>query len=228
MSSDPNISPVNPLPPVVAALFLLIVGIEIAFFMGARGMLGGPSAVGWRLAAIQSYAFSGDIFDWMWLNWRWPPEHMMRFVTFPFVHGSFTHAVFAGVILLAIGKMVAESFGSVAMLLIFVVSGACGALVYAAVLNDPVPLLGAFPNVYGLIGAFTFMLWRSLANIGANQSRAFTLIGFLMAFQLIFGLLFGAQNDWVADLAGFATGFGMSFFLAPGGWASIRNRIRHD
>ena len=220
--------PVNPLPPVVVVLFLLIVGIEAAFSLGAQGLIGGPGAVGWRLWAMQSYAFSGEIWDWMWQTWQFPPEHLLRFFTFGFVHASITHAAFAAVILLAMGKMVAEAFGQLRMLAIFLLSGAGGTLVYAVLLNDPVPLLGAFPHVYGLIGGFTFVLWRNLGDMGQNQARAFMLIGFLMAFQLIFGLLFGGQNDWVADVAGFAVGFGLSVVLIPGGWGRLRNRIRHE
>lgn len=227
--SDPKPhAPVNPLPPVVAALFLVILGIEIVLSLGARGLIGGPSAVGWRLAAIQDYAFSGDIFDWMWQNGLWPAEHVIRFVTYPFVHTSFTHALFVGVFLLAMGKMVGEVFGSVATLAIFMTSGAGGALAYAVLLDDSLPLIGGFPAVYGLIGAFTWLLQFSLARIGANQTRAFSLIAFLMGFQLLFGLLFGGSRDWVADLAGFATGYGLSFFVSPGGWERIRSRIRHD
>jgi membrane associated rhomboid family serine protease len=228
MADPAHHSPVNPLPPVVAALFLVIVGVEAVFELGARGILGGPGAVGWRLQAVQDFAFSGEIFDWMWTQGRWPVEHVIRFFSFSFVHTGFMHALFAGVILLAMGKMVAEVFGALAMLVVFFLSGAGGALVYALALNDPMPLVGAFPNVYGLIGAFTFMLWRSLSSVGENQARAFSLIGFLMGFQLLFGLLFGAGNDWVADLGGFSVGFVLSFFLAPGGWSAIRARIRRD
>ena len=144
------------------------------------------------------------------------------------MHASITHAAFAGVILLAMGKMVAEAFGQWRMFVIFVTSGIGGALAYAVLINDPVPLVGSFPNVYGLIGGFTYVLWRNLSQMGENQYRAFMLIGFLMAFQLIFGLLFGGQKDWVADVAGFAVGFGLSFVLSPGGWRRIRERIRHD
>lgn len=228
MSSEHHTPAVNPLPPVVVALVLFIIGIELVFSLGARGLIGGPGAVGWRLAAMQDYAFSGDIFDWMVETGRWPAEHLIRFVTYPFVHVTFTQALFVCVFVLAMGKMVAEVFGSIAMLAIFVLSGIGGALAYAVLLNEPYPLVGGFPPVYGLIGAFTWLLWRNLSLVGANQSRAFTLIAFLMGFQLLFGLLFGGTRDWVADLAGFATGFGLSFFVAPGGWARIRSGIRHD
>lgn len=226
MKEQGHIHAVNPLPPVVAALFLFVLGIEVMLQLGTRGIIGGPGAVGWRLDAMQSYGFSGDVFDWMVINHRWPLELVLRFVSYPFVHASFTHALFVGVFLLAMGKMVAEVFGSMAFLLIFVMSGIGGALAYALFLNDQAMLIGGFPPVYGLIGAFTYMLWMSLSRVGANQTRAFSLISVLMGIQLVFGLLFGGSADWVADLAGFATGFCLSTVLAPGGWARLRRLVQ--
>lgn len=226
MSHPHNEPPLNPLPPVVIALFLVIVGIEIAFNLGARGLLGGPQAVGWRLGTMERFAFSAEIFAWMRDSGRWPLEHVLRFVSYPFVHASFTHALFAGVMLLALGKMVGEAMGSLAVVAIFFVSASGGALVYALTIGDTAPLVGAFPAVYGLIGGFTYMLWLRLGQLGENQIRAFTLIGFLLAIQLIFGLLFGANAEWVADIAGFAIGFGLSTVLAPGGWSKLVDRLR--
>jgi membrane associated rhomboid family serine protease len=228
MSSNPDPSPVNPLPAAVVALALVIIGIEAVFALAERGILGGPGGIGWRMNAIQTYAFSGDIFWWMWETGRWPMEHLIRFVSYPFVHAAFTQTLFVCVFVLAMGKMVGEVMGDAAMVIIFVLSGAGGALGYAFLVSSQYPLIGGFPAVYGLIGAFTFLLWRSLALVGAQQSRAFSLIAFLMGIQLLFGLLFGGTADWVADLCGFATGFGLSFFLAPGGWARLRDKIRHD
>jgi len=228
MSDDPNISPVNPLPPAVVALVLVIMGIEAAFSLGMRGILGGPEAIGWRLEAFQSYAFSSKIFWWMVETGQWPAEHMIRFLAYIFVHGAFTHALFVCVFVLAMGKMVGEVMGDLVMVIIFMASAVGGAVGYAVLINGAVPLIGGFPAVYGLIGAFTYILWRQLSLVGAQQSRAFSLIAFLMGVQLLFGLLFGGAQDWVADLCGVATGFGLSFFLAPGGWARIRSNIRRD
>lgn len=226
MTHPHNESPLNPLPPVVIALFLVIVGLEVAFNLGARGLIGGPQAVGWRLGTLERFAFSAEIFEWMRESGRWPLEHVMRFVSYPFVHASFTHALFAGVMLLALGKMVGEVMGSLAVLLLFFVSAAGGALVYALLVGSSTPLIGAYPAVYGLIGGFTYLLWLRLGQLGEKQVRAFTLIGFLLAIQLIFGLLFGANAEWVADLAGFVIGFAMSTLLVPGGWAKLVDRLR--
>ncbi|MFV2038106.1 MAG: rhomboid family intramembrane serine protease, partial [Paracoccaceae bacterium] len=102
-----------------------------------------------------------------------------------------------------------------------------GALAYGLLLNDPAPLVGGYPAVYGLIGSYTFMLWVSLAGTGNTQLRAFTLIGFLMGIQLLFGLVFGSNKDWLADIFGFATGFFVSFLMVPGVWGRIRDRLRN-
>ncbi len=226
MSHPNDQSPINPLPPVVVALFLVVAGVEATLWLGGHGILGGPQAVGWRLQAVQKYGFSAEIFDWMVSTGQWPIEHVIRFVSYLFVHANFTHALFSGVLLLAMGKMVGEVFSGFATLAIFVVSGVIGALGYALILDPQYPLLGSYPGVYGLIGAFTFLLWTRLGDVGAPQARAFSLIGMLVAIQLGFGLLFGGNPDWVADVIGFGAGFILSFALTPGGWQRIREKIR--
>lgn len=226
MTHPHNEPPLNPLPPVVIALFLVIVGIEAAVGLGARGIVGGPEAIGWRIGLLERFAFSAEIFSWMLETGRWPIEHVLRLFSYPFVHASFTHALFAGVMLLALGKMVGEAMGSLAVLAIFFVSAAGGAVVYAVTISSTTPLIGAFPAVYGLIGGFTYLLWLRLGQLGEQQVRAFSLIGFLLLIQLIFGLLFGSNSEWVADIAGFAIGFALSVVLVPGGWSRLVNRIR--
>ncbi|MCV3271417.1 rhomboid family intramembrane serine protease [Roseobacter sinensis] len=221
-------SPVNPLPLVVVILFLAIALPEAAFGLGARGLIGGTEAVGWRLASVQAYAFSGDIFDWMVTNGRWLPEHLLRFLTYSFVHTSFTSALFAGVLLLALGKLVGETMGQVAVLVLFFGGAVFGALVYALLLNDPTWLVGGFPAVYGLIGGYSFVMWQSLAARGEEQLRAFSLIAILMGLQLIWGIFFDVGNGWVADLAAFFFGFGASATLVPGGIARVLAALRRD
>lgn len=225
MTHPHNEAPVNPLPPVVAALFLVLAGIELTLWLGGQGIVGGPGAVGWRTSAIETYAFSGRAFDWMLATGQYPPEHLMRLVAYLFLHPSFSHGLFSMVILLAMGKIVAESIGSLVFVAVFFVSGIVGAVGFGLFSNDPW-LVGAFPGVYGLIGGFTFLLWVRLGNEGAPQVRAFTLIGMLLAIQLIFGVLFGGGSDWIADVVGFVTGFALTVVLAPGGVARVLERIR--
>lgn len=226
MSSYREESPVNPLPPVVIALAVFLVGIEIVFVAGNSGFVGGPQAAGWRISMIEEWGFREPLFTWMIQNGRFPPADLARFVTYPFLHLSFTHLLFVLVFLLALGKMVGEVFSTTAFLVVFFGASIAGALAYWMVWDTPVVLFGGFPAVYGLIGAYTFLLWTSLAATGGNQLSAFRIIAFLMALQLIFGLLFGAGLTWVSEIAGFVAGFGLSFLVSPGGWSRVLVQLR--
>ncbi|KUF09247.1 rhomboid family intramembrane serine protease [Pseudoponticoccus marisrubri] len=221
-------TPVNPMPPVVVALFLVLAGIEGAFALADRGLLGGAGGVGWRIEALNRFGFSGRVMDWMLQTGQTPAEHLVRFLAYPFVHASFSHALFAMVILLAMGKLVAESLGTLAFVAIFMISALAGALAYGLLLDDPRLLVGAYPPVYGLIGGYTFLLWTGLGAMGQARYRAFTLIGFLLGIQLIFGVLFGGGSDWVADVAGFATGFFLSFLFVPGALQRVLAKFKRD
>lgn len=227
--NNPDLEPpVNPLPPAVTLLFVIIAGVEGIFALAEAGVIGGREGIGWRLAYVREYGFSGDIFDWMVANGIWPLEQMIRFVTYPFINLGFTHGLFAAVLLLAMGKMVAETLGQRAFLLLFFSSGIGGALVYAVLLDDPQWLVGAYPNVYGLIGGYSFVMWRRLGMEGAPQARAFSLIAILMGIQLLWGVFFDIGNTWVAELSGFVVGFALCFLVAPGEWARVRARIKRQ
>lgn len=226
MSSDPDASPFNPLPPVVVALALVIFAIELLFAAGVRGLVGGPEAVGWRLDVIQSYGFFAPLLEAMVERGSWPPETVARFFTYPFVHWGFTHMIMVLVFLLALGNLVGRVFGPWALLIVFFGSAITGAIVFTVVTGSNEPLIGGYPAVYGLIGAYTFILWVRLGQQGGPQGQAFTLIAVLLGIQLVFGLLFGSRQDWIADLGGFCAGFILSFVVSPGGWTRVIGRLR--
>jgi len=227
MAMAPGQPPVvNSLPPAVVALALAIFAVEVVFLLGARSIIGGPSAVGWRIEAIQSFGMFTQVVEFLVDRGSWISPEVRRFVTYPFIHFSFTHALFVLVFLLALGKLVGEVFGNLAVVLIFFASAIFGALIYVGVTGDQRPLVGGYPAVYGLIGAYTFILWTSYGHTGENQWQAFTLIGFLLGIQLIFGLIFGSSNDWVAEIAGFLIGFVVTPIVAPGGFKRLFDRLR--
>ncbi len=221
-----NTSPFNALPPVVVALAAVIFGLELMFQAATAGLLGGQRGVGWRLAAFQDYAVLDQVWSWMVGNGIYPAEHLLRFVTYPLIHGSFVHAALVVVFILALGKMVAEVYSPIAFIAVFWISAVMGALGYVIILDAEYPLVGGYPGVYGLIGAFTFLMLLRAEAEGQGRLRAFTLIGALLAFQLIFGLINGQFGNLVADISGFVAGLLMSFVVSPGGWRRALARLR--
>lgn len=219
---------VNPVKPVVLVLFLAMLGIEAVFSLGAAGYVGGPEAVGWRLGAIQKYAFSGTIFDAMLQEWRWPLEQVMRTFTYPFVHASLTHTVIAAVIFVALGKMVGDAYGSVAAVVLFVVPAALGAIAFAVLTDSGLPILGAFPVIYAYVGAYTYVNWVRLGARGEPRYKAFSLIAVLLALQLIFGVAYQSGPIWVSEVVAFCVGLALAPLLAPGGWRRFVASVRRD
>jgi membrane associated rhomboid family serine protease len=220
-------SPVNALPPVVIVLFLVTFGVEAILAAADAGLIGGRQGVGWRLAAQQDYGFSPDILKWMWANGRWPLEHLTRFVTYPFLHHGFTQMLIAGVMVLALGKFVGEIFGGLFVGIVFFAASAFGALIYALVTGSQVWLFGSFPAGYGLIGAFSYVLWRRYEAMGEAQIKAFSLIGVLLGLQLVFAVLFGGDPTWIAEIAGFVMGFGLAVLRVPGQVGDLIAKLRN-
>ncbi len=223
---DHNASPFNALPPIVVALVVVILGIELVLQAAGAGFIGGPTGVAWRLLAWSQFGFSDPVFEWMRTNGQYPANVLWRFVSYAFFHQSMMHAVFAAVLLLAIGKFVGERFRASYVILIFLVASAAGALGYGLVLNVGQPLIGAYPGVYGLLGAFTWVLWIGSDGDRSKQLSAFRLVGFLLGLQLFFQIINLGGYEWVADLFGFIAGFALCFVLAPGFIANILRRTR--
>lgn len=232
-----NNAPLNPLPWVVWLLALPLIAVEVVLGLGQAGLAGGPEAIGWRLQAVQQFAFIPDAWWWMVENRRFPVEVVARIVTYPVINGSFTGALFAIVMLLALGKMVAEVFRWWAVLAVFFAGAIVAALVFAALPTAGFPLFGTFPPVYALIGAFTHLLWLRHRMTGARQLGAFKMIGFLLAIQPVFALFQFVLDPqpqvewfwvwmWLAELSSFATGFALAFVLLPGGWGRLVSLVR--
>ena len=219
-------TPLNPLPPVVWLIVLPIVAMEVVLSAGALGLAGGQAGIGWRSEALQRFALSPLMLDQMWQAGQVSNDYLMRFVSYAFVHGNLTHAIFAAVFVLALGKFVGEVFRGWAVAVVFLGAVVAGGLAYSVVPGLRIALYGAYPGAYGLIGAFTFILWARLGAAHAHRGRAFSLIGFLLGIQLLFGALFGGAPDWIADLAGFGAGFLLSFLVAPGGPSHFLRVIR--
>ena len=230
-----NESPLNPVPPVIWVLVLPIVALEAYFGLGQLGFVGGgqPGAgLALRQILAERTAYSPELVLRLWQLRMFDLDQGWRILTYSFVHLSLTHALFVVVFTLALGNLIAHQFRPWAVLALFFGSAIGGALIYTVVAGLlPVwrfqPLVGGYPAVYGFVGAFTFLLWTRLGQQNANRMRAFTLIGMLLLFQLVFGIIFqDGSMSWIAEVAGFACGFVLSFVLVPGGIGRVMRQIR--
>ncbi len=217
---------VNNIAPVVVVLCAIMVLVEGVFALAEAGLIGGRMGIGWRVAAIEDFGLPRELVDWMLERGEFSVDYLKRFVTYPFLHADVMHMLFPAALLLALGKFVGDRFSWWAVLIVFIFSSAVGGIAWGLLAQTGGWLIGAFPPAYGMIGAFTFILWLQMRSMGENQLRAFQLIGVLMLIRLILGLLFGSDGLWIAELAGFVGGFAVSFLVSPGGFARVREVIR--
>ncbi|PTV96379.1 membrane associated rhomboid family serine protease [Rhodobacter aestuarii] len=220
-----NEKPVNPLPTVVWILVAPMIVTEIIFALANTGVMG-TSAIGWRYEILGQLGFDPEGFRRMIAVQDWSVRPLATLISYAFVHTSLTHAAFVVVFTLAIGKFVGEVFAGWAVAAVFLGASILGGLVYALMPFTSGFLIGGYPGAYGLIGAFTWLLWMKLGPGDPNRMRAFSLIGMLAGLQLVFGALFGARPDWIAQFAGFGVGFLLSFIVAPGGWRHLLRKLR--
>lgn len=226
---DLNASPLNPLPGGVWLLAGALLLVEAAMLAGGAGLIGGPAAIGWRIAAIEDYAFSSAVQNWMIDTWRFPLHHLLRYVSYLFVHAGPTHLLFALIFVLAMGKMVGERFGSMRFVLVAILPTIPAAMIFGLFTADSANgwLLGAMPMAFSLIGAFTWLRWKEAGDDRDKRLRAFSLIGVLIVARIAFGMFGEIGMFWIAELLSFAFGALFSaLFLAPGSWSAVRARLR--
>ena len=216
-------SAVNTLPASVTLLFLPIVAVQ-GFIAGMESGLWGHGMT--RLHVLQTLFFAPDYAQELIGRRIWAFDMLYRFVSYPFVNASFLQAVFGSVFLLALGKFVGEVLGDTAVFAVFFGSAIAGAVAYMGFTQDSYPLFGAFAPSYGLIGAFSFVLFASSGDARAQPFAAFQLLGILMAINLGFSLIGGGPKTWVADLAAAAAGFLIVAALRPGGIAYVIAKLR--
>ena len=223
MSSE---NPFNAIPPIILALVVVVIGVEAVLSLADQGWLGGRTGIGWRPAAIQDYGMAPRVVEVIVDQGNYSFDLLKRFVTYPFVHGSFTHALWGTVLLLALGKYVGEVFHPAAVIILFLACAIGGALIYGLTSPRNVGLIGVFAPVYGFIGAYTYLMWLTLGRMGENQLRAFSLIVVLLGIMLVYGMLFGSSPTWIAEIAGFVIGLVLAPILSPGGWRAFVVRLR--
>ncbi|HEX3666695.1 MAG TPA: rhomboid family intramembrane serine protease [Rhizomicrobium sp.] len=146
------------------------------------------------------------------------PNPVLPFVTYMFLHGSWTHVIVNCVWLLAFGPVVARRFGSPLLVVFFLLCGAGGAAAHLA-LNwaDANPLIGASAGISGLMAAAFRMLPvetraapNTLAPILSTRIIVWTLLWVGVNFVAgKMGLGTGGTGDvvaWQAHLGGYAVG----------------------
>ncbi len=129
-----------------------------------------------------------------------------------FLHAGFLHLAANTFALIMFGPRLERDFGWLAYSATYVVSGVGG--VAASYLVSPTLSVGASGAVFGLVGAYGVLLFRSRKEFGSAVNPILINLGIIIAVNVIFGALWPGI-DQGAHIGGMIAGAAMGFFVAP-------------
>jgi membrane associated rhomboid family serine protease len=102
------------------------------------------------------FPYAGLSFRSVYLTVEYSPQ-MYTIFTSMFIHGGFAHILGNMLVFFFIGTALEERIGSKKFIIIYLLSGVCGALAHSFTdLGSEIPLLGASGAIFGIMGALVF------------------------------------------------------------------------
>lgn len=214
MHDDSRPTPImNPLPWAVWLLVLGIAGVELVLWAGAHGLVNWAGSAGWRAQALVAFGISPGLQGWMWDTQHFPAEGLWRYMAYGFVHLGPMQALLVVVITAALGKACAERLGSARVLVMLLAAQAAGGVAFGLVADPGAWLIGGYPMIFALAGAYAALM-------GTRQ--AVILVAVLVMGRLVLSFMAGGGPDWLADLVALA----VAAVLARGLDGPILARLR--
>jgi rhomboid protease GluP len=189
--------------PVTTALLvanIMMFGVSLVRTMSAGG--GGGLSILWGMSGEALYRL-GESFPWsiFYRNEWW------RLVTAMFLHGGLIHIGFNMMVLMDVGPVVEEVYGSPRYLFLYVATGVSGFALSAFHGN---PAVGASTALMGLIGLMIAITTkRGGMAMRAMRSR---LVSWVVSIFVI-GFLMPGIDNW-GHFGGLAAGFGLGKLFA--------------
>ncbi len=147
-------------------------------------------------------------------------------ITSMFLHSSLNHIICNMFSLYYLGVMCERVFGPVKYLILYMVSGLAGGLLFVAVniasgsyLSGAVGASGA---IFGLFGAMGWLLFKNRKRIDKGSIQSYFV---MLAINLFIGFMPGSNIANAAHIGGMICGFLLgAVFLSLGGKKRINNR----
>jgi membrane associated rhomboid family serine protease len=143
-----------------------------------------------------------------------------RIITPIFLHGGILHFFFNSYVLVQLGPLVEEEFGTERFWVIYLLSGICGSAL--SQFMRPVNTVGASGAIFGLIGLLLVHGWRT----GGSRGTAIrTGMMRYLVYVLIFSLLAGSGIDHLNHAGGFACGALLGLVVRAGAYRGKSDAI---
>ena len=144
-----------------------------------------------------------------------------RLITAIFLHGSLLHLGFNMWVLMDLGPIIEELYGSARFLFVFIVTGVCGYIL--SFLTGHPNSVGASGSLLGLIGLLLALTWGR-QSIAMRTLRSQLL--YWLVYIAVIGFVMQGAIDNYAHIGGFAAGFLLGKIMADRQPADVVERRR--
>jgi membrane associated rhomboid family serine protease len=157
-----------------------------------------------------------------------PVAEPMTLITYQFLHGGWLHLLSNMAFLWVFADNVEDAFGSFGFLLFYLICGALAGLAHAVMTpSSTVPLIGASGAVSGVLGSYVLLFPRArvwillFMKFPVPLPALWILAGwFILQFVSLFAISGEGQSvAWIAHIAGFIAGLGLTWLLRGRLWS---------
>jgi membrane associated rhomboid family serine protease len=196
------------MPRSLLALAGLIAAIELVLSAADAGVIADPTL---RSRVLLPGAFWAQLLHGA--TPLFPMQPATMFVTHALLHGSLLHMVMNVAVLLALGRFVADRYGSAVVLPLFLVSAAAGGAAFGLISSGAYPMVGASGAVFGFLGVWIVWDWQRHKVHGASTGPVLRRVLVLAGINVF--LYFGLQGmlAWEAHVGGFLAGIVCGLWL---------------
>ena len=196
--------------PIIGLVLAVAVGVEAVLALADIGLIGALTS---RSLAYQYAGFwPGLLGDWE-ANYLLQPWAM--FVSYAFLHGGLLHLIVNMITLWSLGHAAVARVGRGGFSLLYFLSVIGGALGYAALWNDPVPMVGASGALFGLAGAWLAWEYVDRFSERAGLWPVVRVVLMLIALNVVMWWSLNGQLAWQTHLGGFITGWIAAMLIDP-------------
>ncbi|MBP7242080.1 rhomboid family intramembrane serine protease [Amaricoccus sp.] len=192
--------PYRPPPRELVALAAVLALVEIVLELSDHGLIGtGLRARVFAVGAFWAQLLHGarPIFDL---------QPVTMFVSHAFLHGGFLHMAMNCVVLLGLGRLVSDLYGSRAILPVFLAGAVAGGAVFGLLATSPYPMVGASGAIFAFVGVWVVGDWRRLRAAGRPVRPVLSRVFGFVLLNVIFFVALSGMLAWEAHLGGFLAG----------------------
>ncbi|GHA47774.1 rhomboid family intramembrane serine protease [Amylibacter ulvae] len=193
----------------IYTIMITITLIELVLQISDRGWIADGQLRG---LAYKYGAFWSKLTD----DWRpiYAAQPWTMFFTYAFLHGGLFHLIGNVVTLGSLGAIALQRMNQWKFLQLYLAGMLGGAVMFAALSDSAIPMIGASGAIFGLVGAWQYWEFANLRRRKLPLTPFYRMMVNLVILNLLFWYMLQGALAWETHLGGFVAGWLWAYLFA--------------